>query len=519
MIDPLIILVAFGCGLLLKRLDQPPLIGYLLAGFVLHAMGFGHTTFIDQLANTGVLLLLFTIGLKLKLRSLAAPHVWGVTAVHMLLLMPFLALLLWVGRLAIPGLPPLADTAMWMLAFGLSFSSTVFAVKIFDEKGESNALYASIAIGILIVQDIIAVVFMTASTGKVPSPYSVLLLLVLPLRPMIDRFFRWCGHGELLTLAGLTLAFVGAGLFSALNLKADLGALLAGIWVANSSQKNELAKNLVGMKDIFLIGFFVSIGLSGLPTLPLVVLAIGLTLVAFVKPVMYFLLLVGMRLRARTAFISSLSLFNYSEFGLIVVALAVDAGWMDESWLVMTALALSLSYILASPFNKSAHLLYEKHCRRLVRFEKTSRLPEETPVDIEDARIVVLGMGRVGAGAYRRFSGETNGRLIGIEENLEKVVSLRAQGFNVVKADANDTDFWRHLPHDQIDLIMVSLTNHEENKAVVDLIKQSGYGGNLAAVARYPDELAELKAAGCIAFNLYAEAGHGFATHVLKEMS
>ncbi len=519
MIDPLIILVALLCGLLFKRLDQPPLIGYLLAGFILHGLGFGPTAFIDELADAGVLLLLFTIGLKLHVRDLAAPHVWGTTMFHMLFLMPILAGVLWLASYLIPGLPVMSDTAVWLLAFGLSFSSTVFAVKIFDEKGESSALYATIAIGILVVQDIIAVVFLSTSTGKVPSLYTPLLLFALPARPLIDRFLRWCGHGELLTLAGLALAFVSAGVFEMLNLKPDLGALLAGILMASSSKKNELAKNLIGFKDIFLIGFFVGIGLSGLPTLPMVLLAVMLLVVAFAKPILYFLLLVGMRLRARTAFVTSLSLFNYSEFGLIVVALAVESGWMDSDLLVMMALALSLSYILASPFNRSAHPLYEKYCRRLARFETAERLPIEEPANIGDAQMLILGMGRIGSGAYQHFADSSDATLIGIEESVDKVFELHDKGFNVIRADANDADFWRHLPLHQIELILVSLTNHEENKAVVERIQQSAYPGKIAAVARYPDEVEQLKTMGCIAFNLYAEAGHGFADHVLQEMN
>jgi glutathione-regulated potassium-efflux system ancillary protein KefC len=133
------------------------------------------------------------------------------------------------GALGVPYLDALDHRKALILAFALSFSSTVFAVKVLEEKGEMGSLYGTIAIGILIVQDLAAVLFLAFSLGKVPMLWSLLLFALIPLRGVIGRILDRAGHGELLLLFGITFALGGAQLFEALHIKGDLGALLLGI--------------------------------------------------------------------------------------------------------------------------------------------------------------------------------------------------------------------------------------------------------------------------------------------------
>jgi predicted Kef-type K+ transport protein len=435
----------------------------------------------------------------------------------MLLSVALAAGLLFAALALLPGREPVASQTVWTIGFALSFSSTVFAVKIFEERGESAALHAKIAIGILIMQDLAAVLFLALNTGKLPD-FSLLLLLVALLlflsRGLLLRMLHWSGHGELLLLFGFGMAFGGAALFELFNIKGDLGALALGALLAGSGKSSELAKALLDLKDLFLVGFFVSIGLNGLPDIEGMLIALALGALVLVKPVLYFLLLTALRLRARTSLLSSLALFNYSEFGLIVAALAAEAGLLQHDWVVTIALALSLSFFIAVPFNTRAHWLYQHYKDFLCRFERARRLPEEEPEDLEDNTIIILGMGRVGMGAYQYLTEVYGNIVVGVEESSTKTRQLRENGINVVHGDANDLDFWHHLQLSRIELIMVNLTKHSENKAVCELLQQLGYRGQLAAIARHQDQLQELKAMGCIAFNLYGEAGFGFAEHV-----
>lgn len=519
MIEPLLVAMAFLVGLLFRRMGTPPLLGYLVTGFIAGAMELGDAAQINELAELGIVLLLFTIGLKLNLRELAAPQVWAVAGLHTAIVVPLTAIVLMLLHLIIPGLAEVEPTLAWTLAFALSFSSTVFAVKIFDERGEGAALHAKIAIGILIVQDIMAVTYLVTTSEHPPSPWALALIGLPLLRPVLVMLMRQAGHGELLVLFGFSVALGSAALFEFLHLKAGLGALIFGVLLSNATKSNELYKNLINFKDIFLTAFFLSVGYYGLPSGQMVLVAVLLALLIFLRPLIYFGLLLVFRLRARTAMLTGLSLFNYSEFGLIVAALAVQAGALPAQWLTTLAVAMALSLFIAVPFNTHIHSLYARLAPRLQRLERRKLLVHERGVDLGEAEFVIFGMGRIGFGAYSYLSEHFPGKIVGVEENPEKAAKHEANGLRCVFGDASDRDFLERAQLHRRRMLLVSLTNHLENIEVVRLLQQLNYQGYIAVVSRFPDQAAELEAMGCITFNLYAEAGHGFAERAMEEIA
>jgi glutathione-regulated potassium-efflux system ancillary protein KefC len=376
--DALLIAVAFFFGLLAKQFGLPPLVGFLISGFVLHALGQHGGETLDTISNLGITLMLFTIGLKLRLRGLLRPEIWAGTSMHIAgTVVTFGLIFLSLSALDVSLFGSLTMWTSLLLALALSFSSTVFAVKALEESGEMGALHGRVAVGILIMQDLIAVMFLTASTGKVPSWISLGLLVgLLVLRPMMGWLMERSGHGELITLCGLFLAVVlGWKGFESVGLKGDLGALFIGVLVGQHSKSKELAKSLIGLTDLLLVGFFLSIGLKGLPDLQEMSVGCLLVLLLPLKVALFFAILTRFHLRARTAWIAGLSLGSYSEFGLIIIALSVTAGWMPEDWLVIEAIALALSFLVAAPLNRKAELLYDKLSSRLYRFETPGIIP------------------------------------------------------------------------------------------------------------------------------------------------
>ena len=514
-VDAVVVLLAFAAGLGCRRLGYPPLPGYLLAGFAAHGLGLGDLAVIQGVADLGLFLLLFTIGLKLDFRELAAPAVWGVAGTHILIAVPLTALVILVAALLLPAMAIEGWAAAWTLALALSFSSTVLAVKVFDDRGEMDSYHARIAIGILVIQDLIAVVYLVAASGGLPQPWALALLGLVALRPALVWLSRLAQHGELLLLFGFALALGGAALFEAADLKGGLGALALGLILANTPRARELYKGMAGLKDLFLIGFFLQIGYYGLPTGAMWLVAGALCLLIGLRPLIYFGLFTAFKLRARTALLGGASLFSYSEFGLIVASVAVGAGLLTPEWLTTIALAVTMSFFLATPLNTRIHWLYSRYEGLLRRLERRARLPAERLADLGDAEIVILGMGRVGQGAFDALREELGERIVGVEENRERLARHLAAGYNCVHGDATDYDFWAHSGLKQRRLVLVSLANHQENRTVVELAGELGYQGQLAVVSRFPDERAELEALGCISFNLYGEAGRGFAEHVL----
>jgi glutathione-regulated potassium-efflux system ancillary protein KefC len=168
--DVVWIVVAFAMGALSRAVGLPPLVGFLAAGFLLNTQGIAGGETLEKLSDLGVTLLLFIVGLKLNLATLGRPQVWAVAGIHMCAVVALFGFAIYglalLGASFVDGL----DLGQSMLiAFALSFSSTVFAVKTLEERGEMASLHGRIAIGILIMQDLAAVVFLAISVGKVPS--------------------------------------------------------------------------------------------------------------------------------------------------------------------------------------------------------------------------------------------------------------------------------------------------------------------------------------------------------------
>lgn len=515
--DVVWIAMAFGLGFIARLMGLPALVGFLATGFVLNSQDIVSGETLGQLSDLGITLLLFTVGLKLNIGTLARPQVWAVTGLHTFIVVAVLASSIYL--LAIAGFWLVADLNLQgalLIAFAMSFSSTVFVVKVLEERGAMKSLHGRIAIGILIMQDIAAVVFLAASSGKLPSWWALSIVLVIPLRPLLHLLLQRVGHGELLVLYGFLLALGGAEIFELVGLKGDLGALVAGVAIASHAKAEELVKTMLGFKDLFLLGFFLSIGMSGQLTLETFAIAALLTPLVFFKSVLFFGLLTRFKLRARTALHATLNLSNFSEFGLIVVAVSVANGWLANQWLVVLAIALSFSFVISAWLNTVSHQLYIRHGSALRSLQTSERLPEDRLHDLGGATIAIVGMGGFGTGAYDKMHELHGDTVVGIDSDPVTVRNQQTEGRRVLLGDPSDPDFWDRLQAGHtLQLVMLALPKHLAHLAVIGELKAAAYSGKIAATAKFPDEVTELEEAGVsTVFSIYSEAGAGFAAHV-----
>ncbi len=511
------IALAFALGFAVKIVGLPPLLGFLGAGFILNSLGFDSGSMLQKLADLGITLLLFIVGLKLNLKMLARPQVWAVTSTHILaVVLVFGLLILALSSLDVLLFAELQPGPILLLAFALSFSSTVFAVKALEDKGNMKSLHGRIAIGVLVMQDLAAVVFLVVSTGKIPTPWALLLLLLIPLRPVLHWLLEKTGHGELLILYGLVLALGGAELFELGGIKDDLGALIMGILMSSHAKSAEMSKAMLGFKDLFLVGFFLTIGMTGSLTLSAVATGLLLTPLVLLKSALFYALMSVFKLRARTALLSTLNLSNYSEFGLIVCAIGVTNGWLGSDWLVVLAVALSLSFLLASPLIQRDDRIYREYRRLWQRFQRPQRLEDDHEPDLRDATIAIFGMGRVGSGAYDRMRERYGETVVGIDFDADLVRRHLDKGRHVLHGDPSDADFWDKFNKvGQLKLVMLALPNLQSGLDALAQLRAIAFTGRIAATARFPDEAIALQNAGATAvFNVYTEAGTGFADHV-----
>jgi glutathione-regulated potassium-efflux system ancillary protein KefC len=518
LIDAAWISFAFLCGFIARLLKMPPLIGFLAAGFLLNGLGIRQAgEALQELADLGVTLLLFTIGLKLDIKSLLRKEVWLGTSLHMAITTVVLG-----GAVFLLTLTPLLArvplTTAVLIGFALSFSSTVFAIKILETRGELDALHGVTVMGILVMQDIIAVVYLTLSAGKAPSPWALALPLLFLLRPLFFKMLELSDHGELFTLFGLFLAIVaGAGSFELVGLKPDLGALLIGIMIGSHPKAKELSNTLMGFKNLFLVAFFLSIGLSGLPDAKILICSALLCLFIVFKGLLFFRLTSFFNFRSRTALFTAVPLANFSEFGLIVAAVGVKSGWLDSSWLILIAMCLTFSFIVGAPINDFVYGIYARFRDLLKRYEDPVRHPSDQPIEL-DADLLIIGMGRIGTGMYDASRDSYGRKVIGLDNNKSTVKQHEEAGRDVVFGDVTDIDFWDKIKPEQVSFIILCMPLHEANVIAVKQLQKAGYKGFIAAAARFEDQVEELRKMGVHSvYNIYANMGAAYADYARSD--
>ncbi len=505
---------AFAFGLLVRQVGLPPLVGFLGAGFAINAFGpqFGMPSstgpILDYLANLGVLLLLFTVGLKLKLRQLGEPHVIGGAVLHFIL---SVAIFTPVARLLF-----ISD---WMVALligiALAFSSTVLAAKMLEAKRELGNFHGRTAIGILIVQDIIALVVLAVFSGKLPGPWVLLVFATPLLRPILFKILDYAGHDEVLLLTGMALSLVVGGVgFELIGLKGEIGALVMGLLLSTHPRASELSESLWSLKEVFLVGFFLSIGMAGLPDWNAIVFALVVGLLLPVKGILFFFVFIAFGLRARTSFLSALSLTAYSEFGLIVAA-GIPAA---EAFLVPLAIAVSVSFLIAAPLNRAAHPLFERFGDKLQPLERATRHPDEQPKDLGDADVLIFGMGRTGSAAYEALVGEGK-RPIGLDADTYKAQAHADNARNVIFADAEDSNFWNSVNLDRIKAAILAMDDIEAKLIAARMLRARGFQGPIVSHALYEEHVGMIADAGADQTYLtMREAGRSLADHALEAM-
>jgi len=496
---------AFISGLIMRFIGLPPLVGYLATGFILSLYGYESSDLLSSVAHAGVLILLFSVGLKLELKSLFRLEIFVGSLVHIVISVALFYLLLF-------NMQDLTTETALFLALAMSFSSTVVAAKVLESKRELRAFHGRVAIGILVVQDIVAVGFLSTVGDLSPSPWAVVLLGFFLIRPVIHWLLSVSGHGELVVLLGIVLAIaVGAESFEYFGMSSELGALLLGILLSDHKRSKELSNALWGVKELLLVGFFLQIGLAGHPTLDTLYYALGFNLLLPVKAVLFFFILLLFRLRARSSFLAGLSLATYSEFGLIVASMGVSNGMLGQEWLVLLALTVAISFAVSAPINRYAHELYTRLEDKLTRFQSDKRHPDDEPVNFGHSNIILVGMGRVGTGAYDQLI-KDNKRIVGLESDPVKVKNHRENKRRVLYADAEDSGLWSHLNYQGVDLIMFCVPDIDAKLMAIHQLRALGYEKMITATALFSDEVEKLKREGADhVYNYYDGIGSGFA--------
>lgn len=506
---PAIVAIIGGLGASALRL--PPLVGFLAAGFGLSAANVPTFPAIAELAEVGVTVLLFTIGLHLDLKMITRVRVVftavGQAALNTIVFAVVLAAL---SLLPLSAFIGTGWSGFLLLGFASSFSSTVFVIAVLDESGRMRSRVGIIAIGVLVLQDIFAVSFLVLFSGKTPEPWAILLLALPLIRPLIGKLPDLMYRAELLVLAGVIIAVGAYAVFELAGLSGSFGSLIAGLVIAGHPIAKRLHKALVSVRELLLVGFFIDIGMGGIPSMSGFIAAGILLLLLPAKLGIFLALLYKAGMSRRTSVLTAGLLANYSEFGLIVASLAAARGIIAGEWVQIMAVAVAGSFIISSLVKLRVGPIMEALVLKLPRRDPQKLAAGERPLDIDGVDALVLGMGRVGAGAYLRLAEKYGMTVAGVEFDEKRVELMRKRGYTVFHADATDPELWVRLSQSSHcpKLLVLAMPSHESNVVALQTLNNTKSSMVTAGIAKYSYKTKELVDLGADAsVNLYDGAG------------
>ncbi|MGF1614616.1 MAG: cation:proton antiporter [Gammaproteobacteria bacterium] len=490
-------------GALAVRLRQPVLIAYIVVGILVGPAGFelvqAHDQ-IDLLAQVGVAVLLFVVGLKLDLA-----HVRVIGPVALATGLGQLAFTILFGFLIILALGKGLMEALYV-AVALTFSSTIIIIKLLSDKRELDSLHGRIAVGFLIVQDIAVVLAMMAMstlrgagdgagwelaiTLLVRIALAALLMFVL-MRYVLPSVVRVMARSqELLLLSAIAW---GTGLAAAgewAGFSKEAGAFLAGFSLASTSYREAIGARLTGIRDFLLLFFFIDLGAQlDFSTLegelwPAAVLA---AFVLIGNPLIVMAIMGYMGYRKRTGFLAGLTVAQISEFSIVFVAMGISLGHVGVEALGLTTLVGVITITVSTYMILNSQSLYERLARWLGPLER--RHPqrelavEQQPQEDERPDVIVFGLGRYGDRLAKQLK-DAGLAVLGVDFDPEVVRRLRRQGMAVRFGDGQDPDFLDGLPLEGVPWAVSTLPDLASNRALLYALAARRFGGEIAVVAR-----------------------------------
>ena len=502
-------------GALAVRLRQPVLIAYIVVGILVGPAVFGIVKAHDQialLAEIGVTVLLFVVGLKLDLH-----HIRHIGPVALATGLGQLAFTIVFGFILIVLLGKGLMDALYV-AVALTFSSTIIVVKLLSDKRELDSLHGRIAVGFLIVQDlavVLAMMTMSALRGAgdaalVDVAGSLLLrlaaaavLMFVLMRFVLPRVVEAMARSqELLLIFAIAWGTGLAALGEWAGFSKEAGAFMAGFSLASTAYREAMNARLTGIRDFMLLFFFVDLGAKldfstlGGELWPALVLSL---FVLIGNPLIVMAIMGYMGYRKRTGFLAGLTVAQISEFSIVFVAMGITLGHIGVEALGLTTLVGLVTIMVSTYMILFSHALYDKLAPWLKLFERTRPFRElaveqqERPADAPD--IIVFGLGRYGARLMHQL-GEAGIAVLGVDFDPETVRALGKAGVPVRFGDGEDPAFLESLPLREARWVVTTFPRWESNRAFLNALHEAGFGGRIAGVVRDDLHQRALDAAG-----------------------
>ena len=485
-------------GLLAKFLKQPIIVSYIVVGVVGGPAVLGILSGegdIKLLAKLGIAMLLFLVGLKLD--------------IHLIRQIGPVALLTGFGQVVLTaGGGYLAAIALgWggvdaiYIALALTFSSTIIVIKMLGDRREIDQLHGRIAVGVLIVQDILVVIAMLAIVTVGQPGESMLLidiawtlggglLFLLAVgalaRYVLPRLLDWMARSQELTLVfGVSWAVALAAASAWLGLSMEIGAFVAGVALASTPYRESLGARLVNLRDIMVLFFFIELGssltLDG--AVSQLVPALILTVCVLVgKPVIVLLVMGLQGYRARVSFRTGLVLAQISEFSLILIALALSVGQVDNDVVSLVTLVAIFTITISTYFISYQQRILKAFDPLLRRIDGDRTLRAEVSKESHPYDAIVIGAGRLGSDIVKGLRDE-GAELLVVDQDPRALKSIDRFDVDTLFGDASDPDFLKVLPIHETQTVVCAAPDRATNLVVLETIQRLGFTGNVCLTA------------------------------------
>jgi Kef-type K+ transport system membrane component KefB len=446
-------------GLLAVKLRQPLIVAFIAVGVAVGPSALGWVEAgddVDLFATLGIAVLLFLVGLKLDLQMIRSTGpVALATGLGQVVFTSSVGFVLALGL-------GMDTTSAVYVGVALTFSSTIIIVKLLSDKRELEDLHGRIAIGFLIVQDMVVVIVLIAVNTVSSDPGSSVLLevaqvvartvallggLALLTRYALPLVLHWVARSpELLVLFAVAWAVATAAVGHALGLSAEVGAFVAGVAMASTPFRDAIGSRLVSLRDFLLLFFFVQLGSQlqfddiGSQLGQAAVLSI---FVLVGNPLIVMVIMGVLRYRKRVSFLAGLTVAQISEFSLILAALGLSLGDIDQSTVSLITTVGLITIGLSTYLILYSHEIYSRIAPLLSIFERApSSLRSDRPAPPDSADVVVYGRGRFGRHLVDELSAH-GCRVVVVDFDPQQ---LGRDDGDTIYGDAEDPEFVHHLP-------------------------------------------------------------------------
>ncbi|HEY7885752.1 MAG TPA: cation:proton antiporter family protein [Cellvibrionaceae bacterium] len=509
----LLLLLAAIIGGFSRLLRQPLIVAFIALGILVgpSVLDLLHSEdYIHLLADVGIAILLFVVGLKLDVSLIRTTG--GVALSTGLGQVIFTSLFGFVIALALG----FGFMAALYIAVALTFSSTIIIVKLLSDKKEIDALHGQIAIGFLIVQDLVVILVMillsALAQGEGLSLWQAiggvslkgLLLLVfvgLMMRFVLPRLTDYFASSqELLVLFAIAWAVALAAGSELMSFSREVGAFLAGVALASTQYREVISGRLVSIRDFLLLFFFIHLGSQ----LDLSLLGSqvwgALLLSVFVlvgNPLIVMVIMGLMGYRKRTGFLAGLTVAQISEFSLIFAALGLSLGHIGDEVVGLITLVGLITIALSTYMILYSHQLFEFLSPLLNVFERKlpHREAEQRQNRARKYDVIVFGLGRYGGNVVRQLN-KQGLTVLGVDFDPKMVEQYRREGIEIQYGDLEDPDLPEQLPLTHARYVISTVPDLQGSSSLLKCMRSAGFGGKIILTAHSSEHAGKLQDMG-----------------------